>query len=67
MMLEQQDIEARIEELKKALGERGNIVIQQDAQCIAIQNQLQAYSAVLNPAPNLEDEIVRTVEENVEA
>ena len=66
-MLDQKDIEARIEELKKALGERGNIVIQQDAQCIAIKNQLQAYSAVLNPAPNLEDEIVRTVEENVEA
>ena len=66
-MLDQKDIEARIEELKKALGERGNIVIQQDAKCIAIQNQLQAYSAVLNPAPNLEDEIVRTVEENVEA
>ena len=66
-MLDQKDIEARIEELKKALGERGNSVIQQDAQCIAIQNQLQAYSAVLNPAPNLEDEIVRTVEENVEA
>ena len=39
-MLDKKDIEARIEELKKALGERGNIVIQQDAQCIAIQNQL---------------------------
>lgn len=62
-MLEQKDIEARIEELKKALGERGNIVIQQDAQCIAIQNQLQAYSAVLNPAPNLDEEVVRTVDE----
>ena len=62
-MLEQQDIEARIEELKKALGERGNLVIKQDAQCIAIQNQLQAYSAVLNPAPNLDEEVVRTEEE----
>ena len=62
-MLEQKDIEARIEELKKALGERGSIVIQQDAQCIAIQNQLQAYSAVLNPAPNLDEEVVRTVDE----
>ena len=62
-MLEQKDIEARIEELKKALGERGNIVIQQAAQCIAIQNQLQAYSAVLNPAPNLDEEVVRTVDE----
>ena len=66
-MLDQKDIEARIEEHNKALGERGKILIQQDAQCIAIQNQLEAYSAVLNPAPNLEDEIVRTVEENVEA
>ena len=66
-MLEQKDIEARIEELKKALSERGNIVIQQDGQCIAIQNQLQAYMAVLNPAPSFEDEIVRTAEEKVEA
>ena len=64
MMLEQKDIEARIEELKKALGERGNIVIQQDAQCIAIQNQLQAYAAVLSPPPNLEEEVVRTIEED---
>ena len=66
MMLEQKEIEAIIESLKKALGERGNAVIQQDAQCIAIQNQLQAYSAVLNPAPNLDEEVVRP-EEEVEA
>ena len=67
MLLEQKDIEGRIEELKKALSERGNVVIAQDPQCIAISNQLQAYSAVLNPPPNLEDEIVRTVEEDVQA
>ena len=67
MMLDQKDIEGRIEELKKALSERGNVVIAQDPQCIAISNQLQAYSAVLNPPPNLEDEIVRTVEEDVQA
>ena len=66
-MLDQKDIEGRIEELKKALSERGNVVSAQDPQCIAISNQLQAYSAVLNPPPNLEDEIVRTVEEDVQA
>jgi len=42
MMLEKEDIEARIEELKKAFSDRGNVVISQDPQCIAIQNQLPA-------------------------
>ena len=57
-MLEQKDIEARLAELKKALGERGNIVISQDPQCIALSNQIQAYSAVLSPAPALSETVV---------
>ena len=57
-MLEQSDIEARLAELKKALGERGNIVISQDPQCIALSNQIQAYSAVLSPAPDLSETVV---------
>ena len=66
-MLEKEDIEARIEELKKAFSDRGNVVISQDPQCIAIQNQLQAYSSVINPPANAEEEIVRDAEEDVEA
>ncbi len=57
-MLDQSDIEGRIAELKKALGERGNIVISQDPQCIALSNQIQAYSAVLSPAPDLSETVV---------
>ena len=57
-MLEEKDILARLAELKKALGERGNIVISQDPQCIALSNQIQAYSAVLSPAPDLSETVV---------
>jgi hypothetical protein len=62
MMLERSEIEKRLEELKKGLSERGGAVIAADPQCIAIQNQIQAYSAVLNPPPNLEAEVVAAEE-----
>ena len=58
MMLEQSDIEGRIEELKKALSERGGAVIAVDPQCIALSNQIQAYSAVRSPAPDLSETVV---------
>ena len=57
-MLEQKDIEARIEDLKKARAERGGSVIAVDPQCIALSNQIQAYSAVLSPAPDLSETVV---------
>ena len=52
-MLSEMLIEERIAELEKGLAERGNQVVQADGQCIAYLNQIQAYKAVLSPAPEV--------------
>ena len=53
-MLTSEQIEKLIVETQKKLDERAKDVINQDRDCIALGNQIQAYSRVLNPPPNME-------------